>query len=275
MRLFRLLLPALLLPLSATAFEPALIDPQRAVCDSLYLHANGRWLAETPVPPGLSGLGMAERLAERSRLDRRALLEAAARAPRDATDAALGTLWASLLDPDLADASAQTALAPWLRRIERLAKPADIVDLLAAAHAAGLPLLFRLQVEIDSGQPDRRIAYALQGGLGLPERDYYLRHEPGAVALREAYAVYVQTLLAAAGEPDPAAAALRVIELETRLARASQSLQQLADPAVSRRLARVRETDRLFPNLEWRRYLRAQELGAEVGPPVLDRQLRE
>ena len=57
MRLFRLLLPALLLPLSATAFEPALIAPQRAVCDSLYLHANGRWLAETPVPPGLSGLG--------------------------------------------------------------------------------------------------------------------------------------------------------------------------------------------------------------------------
>jgi putative endopeptidase len=261
----RLTLPRLLLPLllasPVAAFDPAFLAPATPACADFYGHANGSWLAATPAPAGHAGYGVPELLAERSRDDRRALLDHAARAPQDAIDGALGRLWASLLREELAEASASAALAPWLRRIETAASTKQLVDLLAAAQSAGLPMLFRLSVDIDSGQPDRRILYALQGGLGLPERDYYLRHEPGAAALRGAYLAYLQTLLTHTGDAEPEAGAQRVLELETRLARASQSLLQLRDPAVSRRLVRVRELDRQFPNLEWRRLLKAMDLG--------------
>ncbi len=260
--LTRILLFTLLFALAdpCAAFDPELMQPTTAACDDFYSHANGRWTAQTPVPPGLRSLGAAELLAERSRNDRRTLLEAAAAAPRDDIDAALGTLWTSVLHEPVSEGSLQAAVAPWLKRIDSIAKPRDIGGLLGSAHAAGIPLLFRLQVDVDSGQSDRRIAYALQGGLGLPERDYYLRHESGTVAVREAYLRYVQAVLAKSGDSQPEVNAARVMELETRLARASQSLQQLRDPANSRRLSRVRELEKLYPNMEWRSYLRAQDL---------------
>lgn len=244
-----------------TAFDPDLMQPATAACDDFYGHANGRWMTQTPVPPGLQSLGAAELLIERSRNDRRTLLEKAAGAPGDDTDAALGALWTSVLDETAGAGSLQVALAPWLKRIDSLAKPGELGGLLGDAHAAGLPLLFRLQVDVDSGQTDRRIAYALQGGLGLPERDYYLRHESGTQAVREAYLRYVQDVLAGFGDSQPEVNAVRVVELETRLARASQSLQQLRDPANSRRLNRVRDLETIYPNMEWRSYLRAQDLG--------------
>jgi len=256
------LLPLLLLASTsfAQAFDAVHVDSATSACDDFYQHANGAWLGRTPVPAGLQSLGVAELLAERGRLDQRQLLERAAAEPRDALDAALGALWASaLVEPDQALA-AQPSLQPWFRRIDSLARPRDLVDLIGSAQAAGFPLLFRLDVAVDTGQPDRRIVYALQGGLGLPERDYYLRQESGAVAVREAYQRYVEQVLAAAGDADPATGAVRVMELEVRLARASQSLLQLRDPSTSRRLSRVRELERLYPNLEWRRLLRAQGL---------------
>lgn len=255
-----LLVLALLVSAPANAVDPTLLAPATDACSDFYAYANGSWLASTPVPIGLQSFGLPEMLSERSRNDRRTLLEAAGRAARDPIDVALGTLWAGALDEAAIAGSAQAALAPWLKRIDSAAKPRDLVDLLGAAHAAGLPLLFRLSVAVDSGQPDRRIAYALQGGLGLPERDYYLRHESGTVAVRDAYARYVETLLAASGDPEAPRNASRVIELETRLARASQSLLQLRDPGNSRRLNRTGELHKRYPNLEWKRYLRAQGL---------------
>lgn len=242
------------------AVDTTLLAPETSACNDFYSHANGRWLSSTPVPAGLHSLGVPELLSERSRNDRRTLLEAAGRAARDPIDVALGTLWAGALDEAAIAGSAEAALAPWFKRIDAASKPRDLVDLLGAAHAAGLPLLFRLSVAVDSGQPDRRIAYALQGGLGLPERDYYLRHESGTVAVRDAYARYVESLLAASGDAEATLNATHVIELETRLARASQSLLQLRDPANSRRLNRIGELHKRYPNLEWKRYLRAQGL---------------
>jgi putative endopeptidase len=251
---------ALLVMAPANAYDPTLLAPETSACDDFYSHANGRWLVSTPVPTGLQSLGLPELLSERSRNDRRTLLEAVARAANDPIDVALGTLWAGALDEAVIARSADAALAPWFKRIDAASKPREVVELLGAAHAAGLPLLFRLSVAIDSDQPDRRIAYALQGGLGLPERDYYLRHESGTIAVRDAYARYVESLLAASGDAEATLNASRVVELETRLARASQSLAQLRDPANSRRLNRIRELDNRYPNLEWKRYLRVQGL---------------
>src|SRR5690606_16116464 len=117
----------------------------------------------------------------------------------DAGARQLATFWRAANDEAALDAAGIAVLQPWLERVNALRKSADVAKLVADTHAAGLPLLFRFEAGADLREPQRRIVYALQGGLALPDRDYYLREDPASTALRTHYRAYVGRLLQLSG----------------------------------------------------------------------------
>mgnify|MGYP001809707384 FL=1 len=261
---FRLLSRAALVLIAApvayadTALDARHRDAATAACMDFYQHANGGWLAATPVPAGQTSIGYTDELRATLAEQQRALLQGFASAPANALETSIARLYALGMDQAAIDAVGLGPAAPFLQRIDALKKPRELPALIGELHSWGAPILFALSVAPDLDQPDRLIAYANQGGLGLPDRDYYLREDAPAVELREAYRAYVERVLSLAGRADAAAESQRVLAMETELARASLSLEQLRDPRNSYRLMRVRELDRAQPELRWRDYLKAQ-----------------
>lgn len=235
-------------------------DATTAACMDFYQHANGGWLSTTPVPNGQASIGYTDEVRARVALQQRALLEGFSRTPANPLDASIARLYALGMDTAAIDALGLGPAAPFLSRIDALAKPRELPALVAELHGWGAPVLFAFSVAPDLDKPEQRVAYANQGGLGLPDRDYYLREDAPALELREAYRAYVERLLGLAGRADAAAEAQRVLAVELELARASLSLEQLRDPRNSYRMMSVRDLDRAQPELRWRDYLRAQGL---------------
>lgn len=247
-------------PVHGQALDPRDRDATTAACMDFYQHANGGWLSSTPVPSGLASHGYLDELQAQAGERRRGLLLELNRAPENGLDAAIGRLYALGLDAEGRERAGRQPVEPWLGRIDALARPRDLPPLLADLHRLGLPVLFRFEARPDLERPQQVIAYALQGGLGLPDRDYYLRDDRSVRELREAYQVYVERLLALAGRSDAAAEAARVLAVEGRIAGAALTLEQLRDPRNSYRPTGVRELERAFPQLRWRDFLRAQGL---------------
>jgi hypothetical protein len=244
----------------AAGLDPRHLDTRTAACNDFYQHANGGWLKANPVPAGRASWGLLDEMAERNLLQQREILEAAASTPKDDLDRLLGALYAAGMDEAAIEAAGAQPLAPLLQRIERLKKPKDFAPLLADLHARGLPVLFDFGVNDDLNDPSRRIAYANQGGLGLPDRDYYLRQEPQTKTLLAAYRAYVERVLTLTGSTSAARDADTILQIETRLAKASLSLVQLRDPKVSYRPTRIKELRERFPTLNWKVFLKAQDL---------------
>lgn len=227
-----------------------------AACEDFFAHANASWLAD-PAAPASPFAALALQSLERQR----ALLDGLG-ADGDAPDRQLAVFWRAANDEAAIEAAGLTPLRGWLERIGKLRRAGDVADLIADAHAAGLPLLFRFEAGADLREPARHSVYALQGGLALPDRDYYLREDPSTQALRTHYRAYVGRLLALSGTPAAQVEAdvAAILDIETRLARASLSLVQLRDPNNSWRPTDVREVEDRFPQLDWKGFLRAQDL---------------
>ena len=246
-------------PLLSSAQAPAGEPPAPAgACEDFYAHANAAWLADPAAPASPFAA-----LAAQSQQRQRVLLDGLAADPgADAKARQLATFWRAANDEAALDAAGIAVLHPWLQRVDALRKSDDVAELLAEAHAAGLPLLFRFEAGADLREPHQRSAYALQGGLALPDRDYYLRDDPASTALRTHYRAYVARLLQLSGTPaaELQRAADSVLDIETRLARASLSLVQLRDPNNAWRPTDIRELDQRFAKLELRAFLRAQGL---------------
>lgn len=250
--------PALAQPLDQ-GLDARQRDANVAACTDFYQHANGGWLSATPVPAGLGSFGYADEVRTLLAGQQRALLERFGAAPENPLEASIARLYALGMDTAMVESAGLQPLSQRLAQVDALSKPKELAALIAQWHRAGLPVLFQFGPGPDLDQP-RVIAYARQGGLGLPDRDYYLREDPSALSLRESYRAYVERLLSLGGREQAAAESARVLAIETELARASQSLEQLRDPRMSFWPTGVRELDRSYPNLRWRDYLRAQDL---------------
>jgi len=244
----------------AQALDARQRDPATAACMDFYQHANGGWLAATPVPAGMGSFGYTDQVRAVVAAQQRELLQGFIARPEDDLDALIGRVYALGMDTAATEAAGLGAAAGFLQRIDAASKPKELPLLIAELHGWGAPILFAFSAGADLQQPQEVIAYANQAGLGLPDRDYYLREDAAALELLGAYRSYVERLLNLAGRTQAAAEAEQVLRLEIELARASLSLEQLRDPLNSYRPTAVRELERSQPNLRWKDYLRAQGL---------------
>lgn len=252
------------LAVSATAqpLDPADRDTATPACTDFYQHANGGWLAANPVPAGRGSFGRFDQLKQTSLQQQRELLDAMDPASSDATEQMLALFWRTGLDEATVEAQGITPLAPLLASIDGIRRPRDVADTLASLHAQGLPLAFNFGADIDLGDFGRTIAYATQGGLGLPDPAYYLREDAETRALLARYRGHVEAVLAQLGVPaaELATQSSWVVGMEMRLAGASLSLIELRDPYHSYKVQPLRELDRRYPNLRLREFARAQGL---------------
>ncbi|MEO8743039.1 MAG: M13 family metallopeptidase N-terminal domain-containing protein, partial [Lysobacteraceae bacterium] len=268
-RLALLLVPFLIIGLDATADAATKSKQQKtkpvpaaasvSPCNDFYELADGAWLKAHPAPAAGS-VSAFDAMVSNARQQERALLEDFARNPSGDAERALGTLWTDGMNEAAVDAAGATPLQPLFDRIAKIKKPRDVPAAIADLHAAGVPVLFNFSADVDLKDFDRQLGYANQGGLGLPDRDYYTRTDPDTRALLGRYRSYIETILQLSGRPADKVSVESgwVLSIEMQLAQASLSLLQLRDPNNAYRPVSLAELKKAYPNLAFDRFLRVQ-----------------
>ena len=276
----RLLLPALLAatfaahaanpastegPLDALPYTPSLdttvMDRSADPCEDLYKYACGAWSAKNPIPADQSRWSVYAKMAnENQRYLWGALNKLAAQTSgRSANQARLGDYFAACMDEGAVQAAGLKPLQPWLDRIgalkDKKALPALLAELQLAA--GNERLFFGFSSGQDFADATRQIAFAGAGGLGLPDRDYYLKHDDKTAKIRTAYEAHVARVFELLGDA-PAAAkanARAVLATETVLARASLSKVDKRDPYKTFHVVDARGLQALTPGFDWAAFL--------------------
>jgi putative endopeptidase len=241
-------------------FAAADLDPAKDVCGDFFGHVNDKWLAANPIPADRSSWGPSAMLAERSLAVRRQLAERAAADPAAAgIEKIVGDLWATGMDETAIEAQGLAPLAGRLAEIDALTDAESVAAHLRTAAARGEGTLFAFQPEADFKNSTMTIGYALQGGLGLPDKGYYFDADKREKL--EAYERHVARVLELSGLSAEAAAAQAraVLAFETRLAGASKSSEELSrDIALYYNPVSPAEADLLTPRFPWSRFLESQ-----------------
>ncbi|WP_422018479.1 M13 family metallopeptidase [Roseateles sp.] len=251
-------------PLDALPYTPSL-DPtvmDRSVdpCDDLYRYACGAWSAKNPIPADQSRWSVYAKMANENQRYLWGVLNKLSTQGegRSANQAKLGDYFAACMDEGAVQAAGLKPLQPLLQRIAALQDKKDLPALLAALQlAAGNDrLFFGFSAGQDFADATRQIAFASAGGLGLPDRDYYLKHDDKTVKIRTAYEAHVARLFELLGDsPEAAKAGARsVIATETVLARASLSKVDKRDPYKTFHVYDARGLKALTPGFDWAAY---------------------
>ena len=255
-------------PLAAApipALDPADIDTTCKPCRNFYKFATGGWEKRTQIPAAFSSWSGFHELTERNNLLVRTVLETAARdaeTTKDADRRKLGRLYASCMDSTRAEAEGATPIAGDLRRIAMIANRDQLRRELIRLHGEGLDFLFRAGADQDQKNSQRMIFGVSQGGLGLPDRDFYFKTDSAAMKMRADYVDHVAAILRLTGTPAAQATsdAARIMALETALAEPSLNRLQRRDPNAQYHFMSVADADTLSPGFSWRAYLDARGL---------------
>ncbi len=228
-------------------------DRSTPACADFFQHANGRWLKSNPIPAEYSQWSLDDELRDRNLSVLRDILDGAAAHPGDAgsTTQKLGDFYASAADERTIDAAGFSPIKADLARVDALKSPADVAALIREWHAQGLPALFDFSPESDMKNAGMVIGYASQGGLSLPDRDYYLREDAKSKALLGKYRAHVARTLKLVGSKDADAEAGWIVELETTLAKASLDRVALREPLNSYHMVTLAEADASTPHFSW------------------------
>jgi len=242
--------------LDRDGMNPA-IRPQ----DDLFGAMNGKWLDQTPIPPDKAEYGVFNQLRDKSDQRIKGLIEELAASPL-AGETALGkaaAFYRAYMDTDAIDHLGTRGLQAWLRQIDAVEDRGQIAQWVGRAQGA-FHAPFALGIGADYKHPDRYVVTVWQGGLGLPNRDYYLKDDARFASARAAYSAYLQTLLRNIGDPDPTAGAADVFAFERRLAQAQWEPEANRDAEKTYNPAEVGQLPKQSPGFDWDRFLRAAGL---------------
>ncbi|GGP17631.1 M13 family metallopeptidase [Silvimonas iriomotensis] len=258
---------ALLLSLHAHAAPVSGIDLKNfdknvRVQDDIYLHTNGTWIKNTPIPDDKPYWGAFYELRETSLERSRKILEAAA-ANKSATgdERKIGDFYTSYMDEATIEKRGTAPVKQLLARIDQINTPADIARYMGEVQPNPGPQPMNISVEINPKDSTRYFPGAGQGGLGLPDRDYYLIDDARFVAARAAYQTYLTRLFTLIGEKDAENQAKAVITLETALAKAQWSKVDNRDPVKTYNKLTVAQLQKLSPGFDWTVFLDAAGYG--------------
>jgi putative endopeptidase len=228
--------------------------------DDFYTYANGGWLKANPIPPEYSRWGSFNELTEKNNDALHEVCEKAANTPTDPKLAPetqkVGDFYASGMDEQAIDAAKAAPLDDEFKRIDAVKDRNDVLKEIAHLHNLGVTSLFGFT----SGQDDKNstmvIAQAYQGGIGMPDRDYYTKTDEASKKLRDGYVQHVTKMLTLAGESeaDATAHAKKIMAMETALAQGSRTRVELRDPEKNYNKMKVDGLQKLTPQFKWSDY---------------------
>ncbi len=241
------------------------MDMSADACVDFYEFANGRWLALNPIPEEYSSWGISHEMYERNLVLLREIMEeaAASNAPKGTNEQKVGDFWHTGMDTQRIEAQGLEPLEADLKRVDAIDSVEDVAAMVRDLHAEGASVLFDQAVFPDLKNSEQYLYYAVQGGLGLPDRDYYTRDDEESAKLRQEYVAHVSRMLHLMGDAEEHAdtAAAKIMELETRLAKASLTNVELRDPANYYNIETLEAADEATPNFSWSRYFERLGLG--------------
>lgn len=240
-------------------FDVSSLDRSVNACADFNMFANGGWIARNPVPAAYPRWGRFNELAERNRDALHEILEAAAKnrkAKKGSNEQKIGDFYASCMDEARIEKEGVKPLAPELKRINSLKDVRGLEEEIAHFHRQGVGAVFAFGTGQDLKNSTQIIANAFQGGLSLPDRDYYLKDDEKSKTIRAEYVKHVAKMFELMGDDAAKAAseANTVLAIETKLAQASMSRVQLRDPNARYHKMDLVQLKSLTPNFSWDTY---------------------
>jgi endothelin-converting enzyme/putative endopeptidase len=251
-------------PASASGLQLDALDRNADPCTDFYRYSCGGWVEKNPVPSDRASWGRFDELQERNNDTLHRILEAAA-SGREADSRKIGDYYASCMDEPAINAKGPAPLDPLLKKIAALRNASELAPLVAELHAIGVGAFFGFGAEADFKDASLEMAIADQGGMGLPDRDYYFRDDSKSVDLRKQYVDHLGRMAALAGATpgDATTGAQNVMKLETALAKGALDAVSRRDPNKIYHKMTPAELQALTPQFQWPQYFTG--IGA---PPI-------
>src|SRR5438270_5540999 len=251
---------------NALPFDTANMDTSVKPSDDFFMYANGGWIKRTPIPPEYSRWGSFNQLIEKNNDALHEIAEKASKTKVDPKTAPevekVGDYYASGMDEKKIDQMRIKPLQDELARIDSIKDRKDVLREIAHLHSMGVNALFGFGSGIDDKNSTMTIANAVQGGLGMPDRDYYTKPDADMKDKREKYVAHVTKMLTLLGEPAAKAAedAKKIMALETKLAEASRTRVELRDPQKNYNKMPQADLQKLMPDWDWAEYFKEIKL---------------
>jgi putative endopeptidase len=245
------------IPKKPAIFDLNAIDKTADPCTDFFQYACGNWNKNNPIPSDQVRWGRFNELADYNNYLLYNELKAAADAPKTPLQKKYGDYFAACMDTDTIDKLGAAPLKPQLDAIAALTNINQLAAFNAAQERRGGGALFAVGIGQDQKDSTQQIAQTGQGGLSLPDRDYYLNPDARYVKIREQYVAHVTKMFVLLGDtPEQAAKeAASVMEIETKLAEGSMSRVEMRDPAKRYHIMTIAELQALTPNYNWQAYL--------------------
>jgi len=259
---------------SASGIDRSGFDESVRPQDDFFRYVNGGWIARTEIPPDRAWWGVPPELRALSEERQRSIIEEMAGRSdlgQNSIERKIGDFFSSLTDTALVEGKGTAPVAATLAEIDAIESPAALAAFFGRTNILPGDAPLAVAVVQDPGGADRYVPYLWQGGLGLPDRDYYLRDDAKFRKLREAYPAYIARLLALGGYGGSREQGQAVYAIEKRLAEAQWPAEENRDVRKLYNMVPTADLPEAAPGIDWRAFLDAAGIGDR--PEVMAAQL--
>ena len=221
--------------------------------DNFAEYVNGTWMKTAKIPADKASYGAFDMLYDQSQKDVKTIIEEAAKNnnAEGSDQQKIGDYYASYINRKERDAKGIAPIQPELKAIDAITSYSDLAAYFGKANKTGISIPFGISVAQDFKKPNEYTLMTWQGGLGLPEREYYLQNDPKMIEIRKKYVAHIESMLQLVGLPNPAESATTIMALETTFATNHMKKEDTRDAAKLYNKYNVSDLKTLMPDFDW------------------------